>query len=234
MSRSRRSASADESITGEPVGPGSRFGEQDGGVRRATPSRGAASSGQGTILLAETLPPERRQTYDVPGLPEGRGAAAPRGGVDELACRPGSVPAHLAVLRSATIHLGLPLPTASCGLPASSDGPSSNARAGLRRARARRLPSWPCSGWGLPSRSGRPERWWSLTPPFHPYRPVRGGGLFSVALSRGSPRVGVTHHPALRSPDLPRGITPSRPPGQLIRRPVYARRLGNAGGPWHG
>jgi len=29
------------------------------------------------------------------------------------------------------------------------------------------------------------------------------GGLFSVALSRGSPRVGVTDHPALRSPDLP-------------------------------
>src|SRR3954447_5831378 len=32
----------------------------------------------------------------------------------------------------------------------------------------------------------------------------RTGGLFSVALSRGSPRVGVTHHPALRSPDVPR------------------------------
>ena len=29
------------------------------------------------------------------------------------------------------------------------------------------------------------------------------GGLFSVALSRGSPRVGVTDHPALWSPDLP-------------------------------
>jgi hypothetical protein len=34
--------------------------------------------------------------------------------------------------------------------------------------------------------------------------PVTGGGLLSVALSRGSPRVGVTDHPALRSPDLPR------------------------------
>jgi hypothetical protein len=33
---------------------------------------------------------------------------------------------------------------------------------------------------------------------------LAGGGLFSVALSRGSPRVGVTDHPALRSPDLPR------------------------------
>jgi hypothetical protein len=29
------------------------------------------------------------------------------------------------------------------------------------------------------------------------------GGLFSVALSRGSPRVGVTDHPARWSPDLP-------------------------------
>src|SRR5690554_6271334 len=32
----------------------------------------------------------------------------------------------------------------------------------------------------------------------------RTGGLLSVALSRGSPRVGVTHHLALRSPDVPR------------------------------
>jgi hypothetical protein len=30
------------------------------------------------------------------------------------------------------------------------------------------------------------------------------GGLFSVALSRGSPRVAVDNHPALRSPDFPR------------------------------
>src|SRR5699024_3917756 len=29
------------------------------------------------------------------------------------------------------------------------------------------------------------------------------GGLLSVALSRGSPRVAVGHHPALRSPDVP-------------------------------
>jgi len=33
------------------------------------------------------------------------------------------------------------------------------------------------------------------------------GGLFSVALSRGSPRVAVGHHPALRSPDFPRPST---------------------------
>jgi hypothetical protein len=29
----------------------------------------------------------------------------------------------------------------------------------------------PCSGRGLPSRPGRPGRWWSLAPPFHPYLP---------------------------------------------------------------
>jgi hypothetical protein len=49
---------------------------------------------------------------------------------------------------------------------------------------------------------------WSLTPPFHPYRPrcrsSTAGGLFSVALSRGSPRVAVSDHPALWSPDVPR------------------------------
>ncbi len=34
--------------------------------------------------------------------------------------------------------------------------------------------------------------------------PLSRGGLLSVALSRGSPRVGVTHHLALWSPDFPR------------------------------
>ncbi len=58
-----------------------------------------------------------------------------------------------------------------------------------------------------------------------------GSGLFSVALSRGSPRVGVTHHLALWSPDLPRHAArriqlrnavarPTRPPYQS---PYYSR-----------
>jgi hypothetical protein len=45
------------------------------------------------------------------------------------------------------------------------------------------------------------------------------GGLFSVALSCGSPRLAVNQRPALRSPDLPRsGHRPGagpRPPGRL-------------------
>jgi hypothetical protein len=113
------------------------------------------------------------------------------------------------------IHLGLSLPAASCGLPASIG------RAALKRSRRKlALPFWPCSRWGLPSHPSRLGCWWSLTPPFHPYLPRlgRGGGLFSVALSRGSPRVGVTDHPALRSPDLPRRCDTARPPGRLARQ----------------
>jgi len=64
----------------------------------------------------------------------------------------------------AAIHLGLPLPAASCGLPASIG------RAALERSRSRPKPAfWPCSRWGLPSRPDHSGRWWSLTPPFHPY-----------------------------------------------------------------
>jgi hypothetical protein len=65
----------------------------------------------------------------------------------------------------------------------------------------------PCSGWGLPSRPSHPGRWCALAAPFHPclfgLAPVIGG-LLSVALSFGSPRLAVSQHPALWSPDLPR------------------------------
>ena len=40
------------------------------------------------------------------------------------------------------------------------------------------------------------------------------GGLFSVALACGLPRVGVTHHPALWSPDVPRATCVTR--GRLV------------------
>ncbi len=42
----------------------------------------------------------------------------------------------------------------------------------------------------------------------------RPGGLFSVALSRGSPRVAVSNHPALWSPDFPRRRTGARRRGR--------------------
>src|SRR6516164_4763317 len=57
----------------------------------------------------------------------------------------------------------------------------------------------------------------TVSPLPRPGRNPGRGGLFSVALSRGSPRVGVTDHPALWSPDLPhRAVSgPARPPGRL-------------------
>src|SRR6478672_11231291 len=58
--------------------------------------------------------------------------------------------------------------------------------------------------------------------------PVRAiGGLFSVALSCGSPRLGVTQHPALWSPDVPRTghreRAGTRPPGRLTTITSVAR-----------
>ena len=84
------------------------------------------------------------------------------------------------------------------GLP----GDCSDGAGGLPMSHVR-----PCSGWGLPSRPSHPGRWCALAAPFHPclcgLAPAIGG-LLSVALSFGSPRLAVSQHPALWSPDLPR------------------------------
>ena len=64
-----------------------------------------------------------------------------------------------------------------------------------------RFPIWSCSRRGLPCRRMLPPARCALTAPFHPY--LRGGGIFSVALSVGSRPPGVTWHPALWSPDFP-------------------------------
>ena len=68
-------------------------------------------------------------------------------------------------------------------------------------------PIWPCSGRGLPCHALLPGARCALTAPFHPYlwagltNPI--GGVFSVALSVGSRRPGITWRPALWSPDFP-------------------------------
>src|SRR6185437_14861125 len=118
----------------------------------------------------------------------------------EPACRPGSVPSRCR--EAAVIHLGPSLPTVSCGLPAGIG------RAALKRSRrpaaeaaspldlapggVYRAASVTCGAGGLLHHR------FTLT-----RQPKLAGGLLSVALSRGSPRVGVTDHPALWSPDLP-------------------------------
>ncbi len=73
-----------------------------------------------------------------------------------------------------------------------------------RRGSRQSVPIWSCSGWGLPCRGMLPSARCALTTPFHPcLYPQAIGGLFSVALSIGSRRPGVTWHPTLRSPDFP-------------------------------
>ena len=107
---------------------------------------------------------------------------------------------RLAASRPAVIHLDLPSPAGSSGLPA-----------GIGRATLDRLRSTPETGVPLGlapgvvylaapvtrDAGGLLHHRFTLTP-------LTRGGLFSVALSRGSPRVAVSNHPALRSPDFPR------------------------------
>jgi hypothetical protein len=101
------------------------------------------------------------------------------------------------------------------------------------------------AGFGLPRLL--PAARWALTPPFHPYSPppsalrapdfggagpfpglprrstrleeprAKAGGMFSVPLSVGSPRPGVTRRTALWSSDFP-------PPRRSPRRGVGGRR----------
>jgi len=133
-------------------------------------------------------------------------------------------PGLLARPGEAAIHLGLPLPTASCGLPADSGEQPSNIRARHPRAPILTLLR---VGFTEPAESPR-----SLVVSYTTVSPLpaaeAAGGLFSVALSRGSPRVGVTHHPALWSPDVPRrapeGTRRDRPAGSSAVLVIVAAR----------
>lgn len=107
---------------------------------------------------------------------------------------------RLAAFRAAVIHLGLPSPAGSSGLPA-----------GIGRAALNRLRSTPEAGVPFGLAPGGVYRAVPVTRDaggllHHRFTltPLTRGGLFSVALSRGSPRVAVSNHPALRSPDFPR------------------------------
>jgi hypothetical protein len=182
-------------------------------------TRSGRKSGKENCAMAGTIPgiPPRRPRPGVSctRLPGEHPSRRRRG--DILTCASRQVSAMKGVSRPvgrvlcarlrgpAVIHLGLPLPAASCGLPASigraalersrrpappGAGPFDLAPGGVYRAAA-----VTCGAGGLLHHR------FTLTP-------RRGdaatrGGLFSVALSRGSPRVGVTDHPALWSPDLP-------------------------------
>ena len=89
----------------------------------------------------------------------------------------------------------------------------------------RPLPVRPCSGWGLPSRPGRPGRWCALTAPFHPH-------LCPDSLRKPKPSAvcSLWHFPAGR-PDWPlASILPCGAPTFLSEAPGGGRRRGHPAG----
>src|SRR5712691_420461 len=135
--------------------------------------------------------------------------------VEEPACKPDSVPA--------------------AGEPAADGGHLSGSRVAATLVQPTRehraghpLPARPCSGWGLPSRPiARPLVSSYLTvsplPLFETVGTEHGLERWAVCLCgtfRGSPRLGVTQHPALWSPDFPRRkdaatARPTPPPASI-------------------
>jgi hypothetical protein len=123
----------------------------------------------------------------------------------ESACTPDSVRRSRGTA-AAAIPLGRRLPAGSSGRPGGVRGRAVLPLRGLAPGgvcRAARVA--PGAGALLPHR-------FTLT--CAGPRPATGpaiGGLFSVALSCGSPRLGVTQHRARWSPDVPRTGAPKRP-----------------------
>jgi hypothetical protein len=136
----------------------------------------------------------------------------------ERGYKPGSVAGARYLAPVVVIPLGRPLPDGSCD------------RLGAGSARATpagfpAAPAWSCTGWGLPCpfrhrKSGAllPHHFTLACPPALARR--RPGGIFSVALSFESPRLAVSQHPALWSPDFPRRTTFRRPAATTHRAPA--------------
>ena len=127
-------------------------------------------------------------------IPERRFAAS--GWFEKKTSRPVS-----RVLSWTVIPLGLTSPSGSSNLPGSSAGHANAPLFGL-------APSGVCH-----ATRRCPRARCALTAPFHPYHARLAtpfGGLFSVALSVGSRRPGVTWHSALWSPDFPRNACAPR------------------------
>jgi hypothetical protein len=143
------------------------------------------------------------------------------GEADGLACKPGSVRGSLAVPGRRPSIYGCRCRHPPAVYPRTRAGPpSAYARPGPEGTGLLDLaPGGVClAGPVARAAGGLLHHRFTLTAP-------KSGGLLSVALSRGSPRVGVAHHLALWSPDFPRrrtlrsflGGTPTRSPGQPIR-----------------
>ena len=161
---------------------------------------------------------------------------------NQPACKPGSVWRKADAPRVTAIPLQRRLPGASSNLPGRQDSDTYLERAASRRCAPRRpysvlLPV----GFAMPP--ALPPARCALTAPFHPCRgdaarAARRGGLFSVALSLGSPPPDVIRHrmsmePGLSSPATFRPL-PERPSGRLTPRAMGCRGRGVKGGPARG
>ena len=154
----------------------------------------------------------------------------------QTACKPGSV---RALRRGATIPLGRALLRDSRDQPGRRGG---NAPASQMEAKPPSAAGRPYSvllpvGFALPPLS--PAARCALTAPFHPCRrtgrSLRGGGLFSVALSLRSPSPAVSRHRILVEPGLSStGVQPpaaaARPSGGAWVRPGRPRVKAGAAG----
>ena len=150
--------------------------------------------GISAMLRFMKRPPSSRRSF--PSSLEKGGCPAPvvlactqRLRADELACKPDSVPLHAAQRRRPSIcdtRRRMPdaaYPQARASSPRAPAQPHKCGLLALLRV-----------GFTEPSRSpGMLVRSYRTVSPL----PPKGGGLFSVALSRGSPRIAVNNHPAL-------------------------------------
>jgi hypothetical protein len=150
--------------------------------------------------------------------------AGQRRATDESACTPGSVHGCLAASRWAVIHLGLPLPAGSSGLPA---GIGRAALERLRRTSADRRPFLTLLRVGFTEPHRSPGVRWSLTPPFHPYQCAHWRSVLCGTVPRVTPGrcwrppcpVEPGRSSATGSPP------PTRPPSRLVRRDDQCRGL---------
>ncbi len=128
----------------------------------------------------------------------------------EVDCKPSSVPCGKGVY-----DLGLPPPCPRGGGHPSSPSVATGIKRPTRRQAGRLcLPIRSCTGWGLPC-SRCLHRDGELLPRHFNLAPTNRGGIFSVALSVGSPRPAVSRHPARGCSDFP----PSRVEYDAGRRP---------------
>jgi len=153
---------------------------------------------------------DRPRRSERPPTPRRENPFRKQSGPRQRACKPGSVPredprggGHLS---GTAVARRLKRPTRGHWARGSPGAPKGAAPA-----------AWPCSRWGLPCAGTLPPGRWALTPPFHPC--LHGPGENPRADRRsvfcgpvhGSPRPGVTRHPAPLEPGLSSGrVSPTR------------------------